>query len=183
VLAASYALSVGFDRVLVAVVKSHAFPKRLSTFEHRVAMARLAFAPLAAVEVSEVEASLPQPSYTLNTLQHIHQLHPDWQMRLLVGADVLPEFDKWYRFDEVAALAPPFLLGRGGYAAQTAVCLPEVSSSEARRKLAETPTLSDTSAWLAAHLPERVLDYVRREGLYSAERAATRSNSNENPSS
>ena len=98
VLAAAYALSIGFDQVLVCVVKSHAFAKQLSAFETRVALARLAFAPLPGAVVTDIEATLPQPNYTLHTLRAIQAAHPDWRLRLLAGTEVAPAFDKCFGF-------------------------------------------------------------------------------------
>lgn len=167
VLAAAYACGVGFERVLVAPVRSHAFGKQLAPFEHRIAMAREAFAQIARVEVSEIEAELPEPNFTLNTLLALTARHPDWQMRLMIGTDVLLDASKWNRFDEVTRLAPLFVLGRQGVAAGTgsAFELPEVSSTEVRQALGRRNDLV-TRAWLETRVPEAVLAYIEREGLY-----------------
>src|SRR4051812_30483853 len=94
VLAVSYALSVGFDSVLVVPTFEHAFGKASSPFEHRVAMAQLAFAPLPAAVVSRIEETLPVPSRTLATIECLRARDPDEQLRLLIGADLLLEKEK-----------------------------------------------------------------------------------------
>ena len=35
----------------------------------------------------------------------------------MIGADILGETDKWYRWDDVVARAPPIVVGRSGFAA------------------------------------------------------------------
>ena len=40
--------------------------------------------------------------------------HPDWRMRLVVGADILLEGRRWHGFDRVVELAPLLVLGRRG---------------------------------------------------------------------
>lgn len=164
VLAASYALSVGFDKVLAVVVHQHAFPKQLESFEHRATMAELAFEPLPSVEVSRVEAQLPAPNFTLHTLQHLHAAHPEWRLRLLAGSDVLPDLERWHAFDEVARLAPLYLLGRIGHPVSGVPCLlPDVSSTNVRRQLqAASPDVE----WLHQHVPASVLAYIEARGLF-----------------
>ena len=99
VLAAVYALKVGgFEEILVVPVFEHAFQKQLTPFQHRLRLCELAFEGLAGVVVSSLEQELPTPSRTLNTLERLQVLHPDWAMRLLVGSDVLTETAKWHAF-------------------------------------------------------------------------------------
>ena len=40
--------------------------------------------------------------------------HPDWQLRFIMGADLVVESSKWYGFDRIVELAPPIVLGRVG---------------------------------------------------------------------
>jgi nicotinate-nucleotide adenylyltransferase len=127
-------------------------------------MSELAFAPLPAVEVSRIEAELPAPNYTLRTLQEVSSAHPDWQLRLLVGSDVMRDAPRWHAFEEVTRLAPLFVLDRAGQESSHAALLPEVSSSELRGHLA-TPT-PESEQWLHKHVPTSVLAYIRNAGLF-----------------
>jgi len=163
VLAVSYVLACfEVDRVLVVPVFDHAFDKDLAPFERRLELARLAFAWLPGVEVSRVEERLPTPSYTLQTLERLAVDHPHWELRLMVGSDVLHERDKWRAFDRIVALAPPLVLGRAGFPHADAplALLPEVSSTEVRGLLASADPRVE------ALVPRRVLAHVRKHGLY-----------------
>jgi nicotinate-nucleotide adenylyltransferase len=178
VLAASYARAVGFDKVLVVVVGSHAFGKPLVDFEHRFAMCQLAFAPLAGVEVSRIEQSMPQPNYTLHTLERLTRENPGWRMRLLVGSDVVQDLPSWYASAEVQRLAPLFVMQRVGHTTDdgTPSVLPGISSSEVRRRLAALSAHHDLATegardaqWLERCLPRDVLTYVHGHNLYRSE--------------
>jgi nicotinate-nucleotide adenylyltransferase len=92
--------------------------------------------------------------------QHLVGQHPDCQFRLLIGADILAEQSSWYRFDELARLAPPMVIGRSGYPSPAGVPeLPAISSTRIRELLR---CGQPAAAWL----PAGVLDYISAEGLY-----------------
>jgi nicotinate-nucleotide adenylyltransferase len=169
VLAVAYAVATGgFDRVLVVPVFAHAFEKALSPFDHRVQMARLAMSDLRSAEVTTVERDLGAPSRTLRTVTHLAREHPDWRLRILVGADVLADRDKWLGFDELTQIAPLFLLGRAGVESPGAppALLPAVSSTEVRRLLRTTPGDRSASPELGRLVPRAVLRYLDQHGLH-----------------
>ena len=168
VLATVYALKVGgFERVLVVPVFEHAFQKQLTPFRDRVRMCELCFAGITGVEVSTVESQLPTPSLTLHTLEHLSRANPDWDLRLLIGSDVLGDTSKWHAFDRISALAPPYVVGRPGYEHPSvqAALLPDVSSTGIREALA-APGTADSQALLSTALPRAVRAYIVEHGLY-----------------
>jgi nicotinate-nucleotide adenylyltransferase len=170
VLAATLAIGQGFDRLLIVPVRAHAFGKRLSAFEHRVAMARLAFAPLPAAEVSEIERELPAPSFTLNTLRAIVHQNPSWQLRLLIGSDVLSDIPRWSGFEEVQRLAPPWVFARKGFPnPNSGPELVDISSTCVRSALARRRADPTSQGWLETRVPRAVIDYIERQGLYLEE--------------
>lgn len=151
-------------RVLVIPTFSHPFAKQLAPFDDRVEMAKRAMGFLPKVEISRVEEELGGESRTVRTLEHLHALHPDWQMRFVMGGDLVNESSKWYRFDRIQELAPPIVLGRAGHATQPSApeaMLPRLSSTEVR-------TLCAEEKWqeLEPLLPRAVLEYVRTKSLY-----------------
>ena len=44
---------------------------------------------------SNIEFGLPQPSYTINTLVHLAEKHPEHDFNLIMGLDNLHTFPKW----------------------------------------------------------------------------------------
>jgi nicotinate-nucleotide adenylyltransferase len=162
VLLASLALSVhGLERVLVVPTHAHAFGKRLTPMDDRLRMCELAFAPLRNVEILDIERELPAPSFTLNTLRALSQRYPAAQLRLLIGADILPEAHTWHDFASIERLAPPIVVERQGYAAvdPDQPALPAISSSEIRRRVQAGES---THGWLSPAV-ER---YIVARGLY-----------------
>ncbi len=164
VLAVSYVLSVHpVDAVLVVPVYRHVFGKALASFEDRLAMCRLAMEWIPGVTVSDIERELGGESRTLHTLEALSRADPRRDLRLIIGADVLDDLPKWYRWDRVAELAPPIILGRAGFSHPDApfAVLPEVSSTRIR-ELVAAGAIDRT----AALLPTRVRDHIVAGGLY-----------------
>jgi nicotinate-nucleotide adenylyltransferase len=150
--------------VVVVPVYRHPFSKSLAPFADRLEMCRLAFADFARVDVSAVEEELGGDSLTVRTLEHLHEKHPSWSMRLVVGADVVHEMDRWTNPARVRALAPPLVLARVGVTlppdlSRAPAVLPDVSSTAIRATLANGG-LAETL------LPSRVARYVKSRGLY-----------------
>jgi nicotinate-nucleotide adenylyltransferase len=165
VLAVAYALTTqDIDRVLVVPTFRHPFAKPLAPYDDRVEMCERAMAWMPRVEVSRVEEELGGESKTLRTLEHLKAAHADWSLRLLMGADLLAEAPRWFRFDAVRALAPPMVLGRYGVDTKDAPppILPAISSTDVRAKIAA----GDWEA-LAPLVPREVLAIIRARGLYT----------------
>ncbi|MEO0326622.1 MAG: nicotinate-nicotinamide nucleotide adenylyltransferase [Myxococcota bacterium] len=163
VLVAAWAKSVaGVDGVLVVPAFAHAFGKRSAPFADRLALCEAAFADLPFVEVSPIESTLAAPSRTWRTLGALARSRPGARFRLVVGADVLAETSRWERWEDVAATAPPLVVGRAGHALPPGPCpvvLPDVSSTELRRRLARGDA---TEGWL----PASVAEVIEARGLY-----------------
>lgn len=165
-LAVVYAIECApVDEVLVVPVFQHPFSKELASFEHRLEMCRAAMGWIPHATISMIEQELGGESLTLRMLTRLSQKRPDVTLRLLVGADVLADLPKWHRFDKIAEIAPPIVLGRAGVDASEAPfpVLPRVSSTEIRAALARR----DIDA-VRPLLPSRVIAYIEEHGLYKS---------------
>ena len=167
VLLAHYALAVkNVTEVIVAPTYAHAFGKDLTDFDHRMAMAKLAFSELARVRIDPIERQLGGTSRTFRLVEQLALRYPHHDLRLLIGADILLEAEKWQRFEEAKRMAPPIVAGRSGFShpdlEQGAPCLPEISSSEVRSELLRGGNVS-------TRVPAQVLTYIEKHGLYRAE--------------
>jgi nicotinate-nucleotide adenylyltransferase len=141
----------------------HPFGKALAPFEDRVAMCELAARALRGVAVCTAERDLaddPLVGKTARTLEHLVAKHPSHDFSLVVGADVLPDTSKWYRWERVTELARIVVVGREGYPpVPGAPSLPAVSSTEVRARIARGEDVSGL-------VPRKVLEYVEAKGLY-----------------
>jgi len=137
------------DEVWLVPVFRHAFEgihsKRLADFSLRVEWCRaLACDEDARIRVSEVEAQLPVPSFTIDTLDHLSKVHPDHFFRLVVGADVLDQVEKWRDWSGISRRFSPIVVGREGHGeAEGTPLFPGISSTEIRRRLKSGDSVAD----------------------------------------
>jgi nicotinate-nucleotide adenylyltransferase len=141
------------------------FGKALAPFADRVRMCELAVRTLRGAFVCPAEAELehdPLVGKTARILEHLAAKHPTHRFWLVIGADVLPDTGKWYRWDRVRELAPVIVVGREGYPpVEGAPSFPAISSTAVRERMARGDDVSGL-------VPRRVLEYAREHGLYGA---------------
>lgn len=163
VLSVAWALSAAeIDSVLIIPTWKHAFDKEhCASFEERMTLAKLAFAPFREVIVSDIERRLGGVSRTLFTLEALRAEHPAAAFRLLIGADVLPTTQRWHRWEEVTRIATPLVVGREGYPRPQGcpISIPNVNSTEIRLRLSSAGEIDGL-------VPTSVLEHVRSHGLY-----------------
>jgi nicotinate-nucleotide adenylyltransferase len=53
------------------------------------------------IEASDIEFHLPKPSYTIHTLVHLSERHPDKEFRVIIGEDNLGNFVKWKNHERI----------------------------------------------------------------------------------
>jgi nicotinate-nucleotide adenylyltransferase len=134
-------------------------PARTSA-AHRVAMLRLAIEGEPRYAIDERELAPGHSGYTVDTLNSL-----GGKPVLLLGADQYAKFETWHRWPAVLELASIAVFARPGWTApdgrvQSVAFEPmNISASEIRARLAR-------GADISAMVPAKVLDYIRRHGLY-----------------
>ncbi len=162
------------SRIIVVPAAASPFKKDTheAEFRHRMRMAELAFSGLPGVEISNAEAALPLPSYTVRTLQYFKEKLPDSNFGLCMGSDSLLSFHKWHRYKEILKLAELLVVERPGYdfsgfdkeVLKRTRFIPhspvEASSTDARKVLKSEGSPREISGAVA--------DYISRHGLYKS---------------
>ncbi len=148
------------DEVWVVPTFQHSFGKELISFSDRVALCKHMIAPFGPrAKVNEVEKELASTGRMLDTLLALQGRHPSHQYRLVIGADILLETDRWHAWERVAELAPPLVFGRHGYEGGDLPAPPEASSTHIREQLAAGHS---ALPWV----PKSVQEYMDAHGLY-----------------
>lgn len=149
-----------------------AFPRSAAT--HRRAMVEFAIAGHASFRLSDIELQRSGPSYTVDTLEALHQDFPEHQWWLLMGADSLRDFLTWRAPDRIVNLARIAAVNRGPNhefdtrsfiarfgARLDVVNMPvvDLSASDIRRRVREGLSIRFL-------VPRAVEVYIQQHGLY-----------------
>ncbi|MCX8525164.1 nicotinate (nicotinamide) nucleotide adenylyltransferase [Chryseobacterium formosus] len=73
--------------------------KSLLNDHNRLEMVELAIKNYPEMRASNIEFSLPTPSYTIDTLTYLKEKHPDYSFSLIMGEDNLENLHKWKNSD------------------------------------------------------------------------------------
>lgn len=89
------------NQIWFVVTPHNPFKKKSSLLDnhHRLEMVYLATKEYDKLNPSDIEFKLQQPNYTINTLTHLHEKHPDYSFSLIMGADNLKSFHKWKNYE------------------------------------------------------------------------------------
>ncbi len=79
--------------------------RELTAVEHRLAMARLAFADVPQVQVDARETQRTGPTYTFDTLTELRHEHPHAELFLFIGSDQARAFHTWHQWQDILNLA------------------------------------------------------------------------------
>ncbi|WP_294286239.1 nicotinate (nicotinamide) nucleotide adenylyltransferase [uncultured Chryseobacterium sp.] len=85
------------DELWFVVSPQNPFKEKKSLLKdhNRLDMVQLAVKNYPKMRASNVEFSLPQPSYTIDTLTYLHEKYPDYSFSLIMGEDNLAGLHKW----------------------------------------------------------------------------------------
>ena len=86
------------------VITPHSPFKKKSTLladNHRYQLVQIATEDYPKLKPSTIEFDLPQPNYTINTLVHLVEKHPQHQFNLIMGEDNLASFHKWKNYEVI----------------------------------------------------------------------------------
>ena len=81
---------------------------------HRLQIIRAEVEDNPKLAVSDIEFSMPQPSYTIDTLEHLKEKYPENEYALIMGADNLQNFHKWKNYKQILEDYSVFVYPRPG---------------------------------------------------------------------
>ena len=156
-------------------------PEGSPTPRQRLSMLRLALSGEENVEVSDMELRREGKSYTYETVEQLHAVHPDAELVLLMGTDMFLTFHEWRCPEKILAQASLGVFYRGDRGEIAAidtrkaemeatghqiylVCndVVDISSTDLRRML--------VFGCAGPFLPEGVGHYIQSNGLYGTGR-------------
>jgi nicotinate-nucleotide adenylyltransferase len=173
--AESVARALGLDRMLLVVANDpwQKVDHDITPAEDRYAMVEAATAGHPGLEPSRLELDRGGPSYTIDTVREIRARHPDAEVVLVVGADVVDGLPTWKDEAALRQLVTLAVVGRPGAGEPPAIpgwrTVPvpasprDISSTDLRRRLQDGEPVDGL-------IPDDVIRCIRRRGLYATDR-------------
>jgi nicotinate-nucleotide adenylyltransferase len=178
IMAAEAVARLRLDRILFVPARrpAHKRSRGLALVQHRVAMLRLALRGNPSFHLSRIEADSGGTSFTVRTLESLHKAG-NAELYFLMGQDSLEEFATWREPERILELARLAVVPRGERE------LPPLSPSLRRRVVyLRPPRVAVSSTEIRRRLrrglpvrywiPDSVLGYVHRNGLYGTRRGS-----------
>jgi len=160
------------DQVWMVVSPQNPFKdkKSLAKDRDRYNLVHLAIGDNPKISVSDIEFSMPKPSYTIDTLTYLKEKYPNKIFYLIMGGDNVPTLPKWKNSELLIENYKIYVYKRPGYDLGPLASHPNITSVEA-------PLLDISSTHIRQLIKERksiqylVPDAVRleieRSSIYS----------------
>ena len=152
----------GLDEVWFVVSPCNPFKQgnRLMPDELRLQLVQMAIAKYPNFRASDVEFSLPRPSYTINTLNELKRQYPEHTFHLIMGSDNWPGFPRWYKSEEILAQHGLLIYPRPGYPI-------DASTLPSGVRMVDSPVLEVSSTFIRESLSQgKDIRFFLPEGIY-----------------
>jgi len=165
------ATQTDLDKVWLVVSPQNPLkPKKTLARDHdRLHLVRLAIGDNPHLEASNVEFSLPKPSYTVDTLAYLQEKHLEREFALIMGGDNLASLHLWKNYAHILTHYDIYVYRRPSYDLGDLGTHPRV-------RLFEAPLLDISATYLRGCLqsgksirylvPEPVWEYLEAGSLY-----------------
>lgn len=164
----------GLDQVLFCPTSLSPFKTKNLPFasaQDRFEMVSLAVKDIEGFEVTDLEVKTPGPYYTIDTIKTLKDLHPNWNIHLILGEDHVYSFFEWKEVEELLRLVELKIGSRLGGDIGLDLPFPisshnffkihnlEISSTYLRERMA-------LKRYCQHLLPVKVVDYITKHELY-----------------
>ncbi len=135
----------------------------------RIEMVKLAIEDYPRFRINDIESRLPQPNYTVRTLEALSGEYTDREFHLIIGADNWEIFDKWAEYEKIKNNYNIIVYPRLGHNIV-------IADSETRVKATNAPLIEVSSTFIRQSVaqnkdvrfftPASVYKYISDNKLY-----------------
>lgn len=135
---------------------------------HRLHLVRLATEDDIRIKASDIEFTLPKPSYTTVTLAYLADKYPEHEFCIIMGSDSFQNLHKWKNHEAIVKNYQLYIYLRPGFEIK--------NSNNARLYVQEAPLLQLSSTQIRKYIkegksvrymiPDKVLEEIEKGGYY-----------------
>jgi nicotinate-nucleotide adenylyltransferase len=120
------------------------------------------------IKVSDIEFSLPRPSYTSVTLAHLQEKYPEHEFSIIMGGDSFQNLDKWKNAEYIINNYTIYVYQRPGFEIANTINaklvlakapLLEISATQIRQLIKEGKSIRYL-------VPDKVREEIEKSGYY-----------------
>lgn len=103
IIANTMATTTDLEQVWFVVSPQNPFKKNKSLLHEfdRIDLVERAIADNSKLKATDIEFSMPRPSFTIDTLTRLQEKYPQHQFRLIIGGDNLAQFPNWKNYEKI----------------------------------------------------------------------------------
>jgi nicotinate-nucleotide adenylyltransferase len=138
---------------------------------HRYSLVRIATENYPRFKASNFEFSLPQPSYTIDTLVRLEEKYPTREFVLIAGTDIFPTFHKWKNYQELLSHYHFYIYPRPGSDLGQYTGYPNIHLHDAPLMEISSSFIRDAISSkkdIRFFLPEKAYEYILEMHFYGA---------------
>jgi len=158
------------EKVFFVVSPQNPLKKKQSLLDQhqRLMIIRMVVEDNSKLQVSDIEFSMTQPSYTIDTLMRLKEKYPENEYILIMGADNLKNFHKWKNYEQILQDYSIYVYPRPGIKIDVShknihiiknVPLMDISASFIRDSIKQKKDVSYL-------MPEKVWQYIEEMNFY-----------------
>ena len=158
------------EKVLFVVSPQNPLKQKRTLLDqhHRLQIIRTELEDNSKLDVSDIEFSMPQPSYTIDTLVRLSEMYPENEYTLIMGGDNLKNFHKWKNCEQILENYSIYIYPRYGFEIDVShknihliegVPKIEISASFIRKSIKEGKDVSYL-------MPEKAWKYTNEMNFY-----------------
>jgi len=161
-----------FDEIWFMVSPQNPFKKDITLLDEklRLEMVRLAIEDANYLKASDIEFSLPKPSYTINTLEKLKNDYPQYTFNIIMGSDNAKSIEKWKDFQNIIDNYRIYVYPRTGYSTKNILTHKNIKIDNT------APIIDISSTWIREQikngkdvqffLRKVVYEFIKINGVY-----------------
>ncbi len=135
---------------------------------HRLHLVKMAIEEDPRLKASDIEFSLPKPSYTVTTLAYLQEKYPEHRFCIIMGSDSFQNLPKWKNYETIVNGYELYIYVRPGFEVKNELNaklqivnapLLQLSSTQIRKNIQEGKSIR-------YEVPDVVREEIERGGYY-----------------
>ncbi|MFY9274390.1 MAG: nicotinate (nicotinamide) nucleotide adenylyltransferase [Bacteroidales bacterium] len=156
-------ITKNFDEIWFIVSPQNPFKKDINLINEklRLEMVNLTIENANYLKASDIEFTLPKPSYTINTLEKLKNDYPTYTFSIIMGSDNAISIEKWKDFQNIIDNYIIYVYPRTGYPTQNILTHKNIKIDNS------APIIDISSTWIREQIKnDNDVQFFLRKAVY-----------------